>query len=149
MRGSATERVRQTTMTIPARPYRKSRSDARAAKHIERARELRRTLTETEEAAWFLLRRLRRRGFKFRRQHPVGPYTADFCCPQHRLVVELDGGVHGRRDQAKKDAHRDAYLRSLGYTTLRVPNGMVLEAPDLFVAKVLDAAWLSPDASRT
>ena len=128
------------------RPYRKTRSDARTAAHIDRARELRHTPTEPEEAAWFLLRRLRVKGFKFRRQHPVGPYTADFCCPQHRLVVELDGGVHGRHDQIKKDAHRDARLRFLGYTVLRVPNGMVLEAPELFIDKVLDAVWSLPDA---
>jgi len=132
-------------MTIPARPNRKTRSDARAAEHMERARQLRHTPTEAEEAAWYLLRCLRLKGFKFRRRHPLGPYIADFCCPQHRLVVELDGGVHGRHEQAKKDARRDAHLKSLGYTVLRVPNGMVLEAPELFVDKVLDTVWSLPE----
>ena len=138
--------MRQMSSQGAARPYRQTRSAARTGLHIERARELRHTPTEAEEAAWLLLRRLRLNGFKFRRQHPVGPYTADFCCPQHRLIVELDGGVHGRLEQAKKDAHRDAHLKVLGYTVLRVPNGMVTEVPERFVDKVLDVAWSLPEA---
>ena len=68
-------------MTIPARPYRMTHSDARTTAHIERARELRHTPTEAEEAAWFLLRRLRLKGFKFRRQHPVGSVYYRFLLP--------------------------------------------------------------------
>ena len=95
------------------------------------------TPTETEQAAWHLLRGLRSRGFKFRRQHPVGPYIADFCCTELRLIVELDGSVHGQPSQARSDARRDAHLKSMGYTVLRLPNGIVLQAPDLFVQEVV------------
>ena len=118
-------------------PYRKTRSLARTAGQIDKARELRRTPTETERAAWYLLRGLRARGFTFRRQHPVGLYIADFCCMERRLIVELDGSVHGQPSRARSDALRDAHLKSMGYTVLRFPNGIVLQAPDLFEQKVL------------
>jgi very-short-patch-repair endonuclease len=85
---------------------------------------------------------LRSSGFKFRRQHPVGPYVADFCCTELHLIVELDGSVHGQPSQARSDARRDAHLKSMGYTVLRLPNGIVLQAPDLFVQKVLSFVLL-------
>ncbi|HMD85151.1 MAG TPA: endonuclease domain-containing protein [Terriglobia bacterium] len=127
-------------------PYRKTRSLARTAAQIDKAREFRRMPTETERAAWDLLRSLRLKGFKFRRQHPVGPYIADFCCVERRLIVELDGGVHGQQSQARSDARRDAHLQNRGYTVLRLPNGIVLQAPELFVQKVLSWAWPLPGA---
>jgi very-short-patch-repair endonuclease len=120
--------------------YRKLRSQARTARQIDGARELRHTATESERIAWDLLRRLRLRGFKFRRQHPVGPYIADFCCLESRLIIELDGSVHGHASQASRDGRRDAYLRAMGFTVLRLSNGVVLQAPDLFVQKVLSMA---------
>ena len=118
-------------------PYRKTRSLARTAGQIDKAREFRQTPTETEHAAWHLLRGLRSRGFKFRRQHPAGPYVADFCCTELHLIVELDGSVHGQPSQARSDARRDAHLKSMGYMVLRLPNGIVLQAPDLFVQEVV------------
>ncbi|MGO8791689.1 MAG: endonuclease domain-containing protein [Terriglobia bacterium] len=60
-----------------------------------------------------------------------------FCCRERRLIVELDGSVHGQPNQASRDAQRDAHLEDRGYTVLRISNGMVLEAPELFVEKVL------------
>ena len=118
-------------------PYRKTRSLARTTGQIDKARELRRSSTEAEQAAWPLLRKLRLKGFRFRRQHPVGPYIADFCCRERRLIVELDGSVHGQPSQARSDVRRDAHLQSMGYTVQRLPNGMVLQAPDLFVQEVV------------
>ena len=131
--------------TNPVRPRRKTRSPARTVLQIDRARDLRQTETESEQAAWHLLRSLRLKGFKFRRQHPVGQYIADFCCPQRRLIVELDGSVHGQPSQAKKDARRDTHLKNMGYTVLRLSNGIVLQAPELFVDEVLRVAWSLPD----
>ena len=118
-------------------PYRQTRSLARTAEPIDKAREFRQTPTETEQAAWHLLRGLRSRGFMFRRQHPVGPSIADSCCTELRLIVELDGSVHGQPSQARSDARREAHLKSMGYTVRRLPKGIVLQAPDLFVQKVL------------
>ena len=123
------------------KPYRKTRSLGRTARQIDKARELRATLTESERAAWDLLRGLRRKGFKFRRQHPVGPYIADFCCTEVRLIIELDGSVHGQPARARHDAQRDQHLKALGYSVSRFPNGMVLQAPESFVQAVTNSVW--------
>jgi very-short-patch-repair endonuclease len=128
------------------RPYRQRRSLARSKAQIARARELRRNETESEKVAWRLLRTLRFKGFKFRRQYAVRRYIVDFCCPQRRLVVELDGSIHAQPSQTRRDVSRDAELKRMGYTVTRLPNGMVMEAPELFVRKVLDVAWSLPNA---
>ena len=85
-----------------------------------RAKELRKAQTPAEQALWGRLRNRGLLGLKFRRQHPIGPYIADFYCAQHRLVVELDGGVH--RNQEEQDAGRTAQLAAYGYHVLRVQN---------------------------
>ena len=58
------------------------------------ARQLRRNMTFPERKLWSLLRSRRLSGLKFRRQHTIGPYIADFACEARRLVVELDGASH-------------------------------------------------------
>jgi very-short-patch-repair endonuclease len=113
---------------------------------MQRAHELRHTPTDTEQAAWCLLPSIKFKGFKFRRQHPLGPYIVDFYCAPRRLIVELDGSVHGPPSQTRRDARRDADLEKMGYRVLRFSNGIVQEAPELFVQKVLDAVWSLPEA---
>jgi very-short-patch-repair endonuclease len=131
----------ETTQRYPHR-----RSLARRHAQIAEARELRRNETESEKIACRLLRTFRFNGFKFRRQQALGEYVVDFCCPQRRLIVELDGSVHAQPSQGMRDASRDADLKRRGYTVRRFPNGIVLEAPELFVEKVLDVAWSLPNA---
>jgi len=80
---------------------------------VETARRLRKKQTPAEDVLWALLRNRRFLGLKFRRQHQIGDYVADFYCHEAALVVELDGGVHGADRQVAKDGKRDAYLRSL------------------------------------
>jgi very-short-patch-repair endonuclease len=75
-----------------------------------RARTLRRGATDYERMLWRGLRSKQLAGFRFRRQHPLGPYIADFVCLEARLIVELDGEHHELRISA--DARRDAWLRS-------------------------------------
>jgi very-short-patch-repair endonuclease len=93
-----------------------------------------------------LLRSAEFRGFKFRRQHALGPYVVDFYCPQRRLVLELDGEAHRQPIQTRKDVRRDAHLRSLGLKVMRFSNGIVLKAPEVFVQKVSAAVWSLPEA---
>jgi very-short-patch-repair endonuclease len=112
---------------------------------IAKARELRRTATQAEHIAWRLLRSLRPRGLRFRRQHPVRGWVADFCCPQRGFVVELDGSVHAQPSQARRDATRDRALTRAGYTVLRLPNGIVFEDPDAFLGKVVERAESLPN----
>jgi very-short-patch-repair endonuclease len=93
-------------------------------------RDFRRQQTPAERALWQLLRDRNLEGLKFRRQFPIPPFVADFCCFDLELIVELDGGVHESQRQSAHDENRDIYLRSLGYTLLRFPNSDVFNAPD-------------------
>lgn len=89
------------------------------------ARDLRKRQTPAERAFWKLLRDRRLRDLKFRRQFPIGPFVADFCCYEIRLVIELDGEVHVEAQPAARDRERDAHIRGLGFTILRFPNERV------------------------
>ena len=82
------------------------------------ARSLRREMTDGERLLWQRLRG-EQLGIKFRRQHPVGSYVADFACLAPQLIVEIDGSQHA--SQQAYDAKRDAYFRSLGFDVLRFP----------------------------
>lgn len=80
------------------------------------ARALRRTMTDSERRLWSRLRG-EQLGVKFRRQHPLGSFVADFACLQPKLVVELDGSQHAQ--QQAYDARRDAFFRAQGFDVLR------------------------------
>ena len=86
----------------------------------DRARQLRVDQTLAEHRLWPLHRSRRLGGFKFRRQHPVGPFFADFCCVEARVIVELDGTAHLGR--AEEDRKRDDWLRGQGYVVIRFEN---------------------------
>ncbi|MDP2255401.1 MAG: DUF559 domain-containing protein [Polaromonas sp.] len=82
------------------------------------AKSLRREMTDGERRLWQRLRG-EQMGFKFRRQHPLGSYVADFACLAPRLIVELDGSQHA--DQQAYDARRDMFFRQHGFDMLRFP----------------------------
>ncbi|HEY1931803.1 MAG TPA: DUF559 domain-containing protein [Acetobacteraceae bacterium] len=90
-----------------------------------RARQLRRDMTDAECRLWLLLRNRRLAGCKFRRQHPIGPYIADFACLARRLIVEADGRQHGGLRLAS-DRHRDAWLQEEGWRVVRFTNEDIL-----------------------
>ena len=98
-----------------------------------RARELRRDATDAEN---HLCKRLRNRqlGFKFRRQYPIGPYFADFCCREGRLVVELDGEQHAAAEQ--HDLRRTTYLAERGYRLVRFSNQEALANTERLLAEI-------------
>jgi len=103
-----------------------------------RVRELRRGQTEAEKAAWHILRD-RKLAAKFRRQCRLENCVVDFYCFEHRLAIELDGGIHSQPSQMRKDAAKEDYLRALGVGLLRIPNGLVLGDPEEFVREVRQA----------
>ena len=112
----------------------------------QRARQLRRNATDAERILWSRLRDRQLDGRKFRRQYPIGPYIADFVCPQERLIVELDGGAHAHRAQAAYDADRTRFLEASGYRVLRLWNTDVLKN----LAGALEsirATWAQPASS--
>ena len=90
-----------------------------------RARELRSLQTEAESLLWTLLRGKQVSGLKFRRQHPIGPYYADFACDSEKLIVELDGDYH--EETVEKDQAREAYLMANGWQVVRFSNQDVLD----------------------
>ena len=91
-----------------------------------RNRQLSKDSTLAEKNLWNVLRNRRFQDLKFRRQHGVGPYVADFCCLEHRLIIEVDGGVHDSVDQAKKDRCRTENLEAEGWVVIRFGNEEVL-----------------------
>src|SRR5690606_36977239 len=82
------------------------------------ARALRRGTTDSERKLWSGLRG-EQLGVKFRRQHPLGNYIADFACLDPKLVVELDGSQH--LEQAEYDFARDRFFLEHGFDVLRFP----------------------------
>lgn len=90
----------------------------------DRARQLRRDQTDAEQTLWARLRDRQLCGAKFRRQHPIGPFVTDFCCPKRKLVVELDGGQHA--EEIAADQKRSRFLEAQGYRVLRFWNNDVL-----------------------
>jgi adenine-specific DNA-methyltransferase len=94
--------------------------------HIERGKKLRDNMTSAERLLWSRLRR-RQAGVKFRRQHPIGPYIADFYSRQAHLVVEIDGDSHFTNNGVEYDAERDKHLRSLGLEVVSFTNAHVRE----------------------
>src|SRR4051812_15341977 len=97
-----------------------------ASKLRSRARSLRRELTDAERIVWTALRAHRMQGASFRRQTPIGPYVADFVCHASHLIIEIDGGQHFEPEHMKRDARRDAFLRSRGFRVLRFNNHDVM-----------------------
>jgi len=95
-------------------PLTKRRRWRTSAVMLARARQLRREQTPAEALLWGHLRNRRLKGLKFRRQHPVGRFVADFYCAQHRLIVELDGAVHQRQreydDLRTEELERERWL---------------------------------------
>jgi very-short-patch-repair endonuclease len=115
------------------------------------ARKLRREMTPPEVHLWQHLRSLGPGYPRFRRQHPVGPYVLDFYCPAAKLVVEVDGWGHNLGDQPARDAARDAWLTSRGFTIVRIPALDVLADPaaigDGVVRQAIALASPPPPAS--
>jgi very-short-patch-repair endonuclease len=70
-------------------------------------------------------------GKKFRRQHGIGPYIADFYCPESRLIVELDGAVHEDVLRMERDTRRMLFFEKLGIRVIRFENKLVFEDIEL------------------
>src|SRR5512143_1874722 len=100
-------------------------------------RRLRKEPTEAEVKMWSYLRRGNLRGARFRRQHAIGPYVTDFCCPKARLIIELDGSPHLK--QADRDLERTKSLTLKGYRVLRFWNSDVMNDIDGVVVAILNA----------
>jgi len=97
---------------------------------FKKAKVLRSQMTDAEVILWSRLRGHRFGSYRFRRQHPIGPYIADFACAMHRLVVEVDGGTHSTDEEIAYDLRREQYLHTRGWQVFRVTNEDVYKRLD-------------------
>lgn len=90
---------------------------------LEKARELRKNMTEEEKKLWFGF--LRKHSLRFRRQEIIGSYIVDFYCKERKLVIEIDGAQHYEHEAAEYDRKRTEYLEAIGMKVIRVRNGQI------------------------
>ena len=99
-----------------------------------RARKLRRTQTKSESLLWNVLRAKQMCNLKFRRQHPIGPFFADFACVAKKLVIEIDGGYHDL--VAESDMSRQAFLENEGWNVIRFADEDIVHDVDVVVQAI-------------
>jgi len=102
-------------------------------------KKLRKDQTEAEKVLWAQLRGRKLKGLKFRRQHPLGNYIADFYCHELKLVIELDGEIHDSVEAKLNDKIRTQYLIENGFQVLRFKNLEVLGEINTVLQKILNA----------
>ncbi|MCW3105997.1 MAG: hypothetical protein JWQ09_503 [Segetibacter sp.] len=105
-------------------------------KLYEYGRALRKETTQAEEFLWERIRNKKVNGLKFRRQHPLLNYIADFYCHEKKLVIEVDGTVHITEDNAEYDRGRTFELTELGVTVIRFWNDEVMNDIESVLAKI-------------
>ncbi|MGC4100060.1 endonuclease domain-containing protein [Ferruginibacter sp.] len=107
------------------------------ASHLifENAKQLRKNMTAAEIVLWVHLK-AGINGLKFRRQHPIGLYVADFYCHKVKMIVELDGSIHNEITVKQNDERRQKELQNWGYSVIRFPNEEVLATPEIVIEKI-------------
>ena len=101
---------------------------------IKLAQTMLKDMTAPEKKLWLKLKNKQIDGLRFRRQHPIGRYIADFYCHELKLVIELDGAIHD--DRKEYDENRDAFLKAGGYSLLRFSNNSIEDSIDDVVKKI-------------
>ncbi|MCL4216351.1 MAG: DUF559 domain-containing protein [Candidatus Hydrogenedentes bacterium] len=109
-----------------------------SVEQFARARELRKAMSVPEQILWKELKG-KNLGVKFRRQHPIGPYIADFYARDAALVVEVDGDSHRGEIAFNHDSARDAYMLSQGLRVLRFPASDVTSNKGQILGTIYDA----------
>lgn len=95
-------------------------------------------MTPPERRLWNVLR-LGPKGFKFRRQHPLGPYTLDFFCYEAALCIEVDGLAHELGSNPQRDQRRDEWLSKEAIRTLRIAATDIRDNLEGVIAFILEA----------
>ena len=104
---------------------------------FEFAKELRRNMTEAEQKLWSHLKQ-GIGGFKFRRQHPLKNYIADFYCHKLKFIIEADGGIHNKPEVKEYDAIREQNLNGWGYEVVRFTNEQILKHEEKVIRRIAD-----------
>ena len=108
-------------------------------KLFEFARRMRLAPTGAEKRMWEILNSEIFKEYKFRRQHPIATFIADFYCHRFRLVIEVDGGVHLKKEQKEFDVFRDEDMAKYEIKVLRFSNKEVFENEEMVKHKIQDA----------
>jgi very-short-patch-repair endonuclease len=103
-------------------PYKANLTWSAKPSIFDNAKDLRKSMTEAEKILWKQLRNNKLNGLKFRRQHPLDIFIADFYCHQKKLIIELDGGIHDSPEQKEYDEGRTFELEEKGFKILRFRN---------------------------
>lgn len=115
---------------------------------IALARELRKKQTVAELLLREIIRNKNVNNLKFRRQHPLGNYIADFYCPEKNLVIELDGSIHNKIEQKKRDQERDAIMKQHNINVIRFTNDDIFERIEEVIQTIIDISNQSPLATE-
>ncbi len=102
---------------------------------FQKAEELRKNMTPAEEVMWGMLKG-NQFEVKFRRQHPISYYVADFYCHELQLVIEIDGSIHNLEAVKLNDAKRENELKKLGLKVIRFTNNDVLYHREIIKEKM-------------
>jgi very-short-patch-repair endonuclease len=105
-------------------------------RRLANRREQRRAPSRIERELWAALRDRRFQGLKFRRQHSIGRYIADFYCEALKMVVEADGRVHQELEQIAHDTTRDEWMKRAGFTVVRIPEDEIINAMPLALSRI-------------
>jgi very-short-patch-repair endonuclease len=101
---------------------------------FENARRLRKEMTGAEKILWDCLSKKQLNGARFRKQHPIGDYIADFYCHKFKLVIEVDGPIHDQ--QIEYDAIRTKEMAKAGIKVIRFSNAEIIGYLDTVVERI-------------
>ncbi len=103
----------------------------------ENAKVLRKRETKAEQMLWERINNKQLRGFKFRRQHPISCFIADFYCHKAKLIIELDGSIHNLHEVKEKDQGRTYEIEKLGITVIRFTNQEIYSNLETVIEDIL------------
>jgi 5-methyltetrahydrofolate--homocysteine methyltransferase len=113
----------------------------------EHAKKMRNQPTEAEKILWSVLSNKGLDGFKFRRQHIIGSYIADFICLKKNLIIEVDGSIHQLPENKASDIERTSWLNSEGYQVIRFTNNEVLYKLDQVLVNISETLAAPPSGA--
>jgi very-short-patch-repair endonuclease len=105
---------------------------------FEKARILRQSMTEAEKILWEFLSKNKVIGFRFKPQHPINRFIADFYCHALKLVIEVDGGIHNTIENKEYDISRTVELERFEIEVIRYTNEQVLNEFDIVQHYIID-----------
>jgi very-short-patch-repair endonuclease len=114
---------------------------------FERAKVMRKEMTRAEKTIWGLLSSKKMLGYRFKAQHPIDIFIADFYCHELKLVIEIDGGIHRSKEQKEYDIGREAELERFDISVIRFTNDEV-ENDIEQIRKKIESACQSLDSAR-